>query len=137
MAWGLAAVLAVVVVGGVGLLAVRFKPYWVARYRGEGADLHGTNLRGANLHGANLRRARLSDVDLQGADLTSADLLGAALYDADLRNADLRGAIWWGCGAGITDVERIGAQFFGARYNRATRWPAGCNPRKECARQVE
>ena len=133
MVWGLAVALVV----GVVALGVRFRPYWVARYRGEGADLHGTNLQGANLHGVNLRRAWLSDADLQGADLTSADVRGAALYDADLRNADLRGAILRGGGAGITDVERIGAQLCNARYNRATRWPPGCNPRKECAKLVE
>ena len=101
--WGLAVALVV----GVVALGVRFRPYWVARYRGEGADLHGTNLQGANLHGVNLRRAWLSDADLQGADLTSADVRGAALYDADLRNADLRGAILRGGGAGITG--RLGA----------------------------
>ena len=35
VAWGMAAVLAVVVVGGVGLLGARLRPYWVAKFHGS------------------------------------------------------------------------------------------------------
>src|SRR5437016_2047495 len=66
--WGLAAILALVVLGGIGLLFVRLKPYWVARYQGRGADLHGAVLVlaprgsmecGAVEHGPDRRLVRL------------------------------------------------------------------------------
>src|SRR5947209_3102233 len=121
-AWGLAAVLAVVLLGGIGVLFVRLKPYWVARYHGVGADLHdavlinpplaganlqGVNLRHADLHGAKLCRAELSAVEkrksqnpfyylqyanLIGTDLTGADLTQANLTGTNLIEADLTGA---------------------------------------------
>src|SRR5436190_1742745 len=72
VAWGLAIVLAPGVVGGVGSLWGRLRPYAVARYCGVGADLHGARLPGAPLAGGHLQ--------------------GAYLYGADLRGADLRGA---------------------------------------------
>ena len=112
LAWGLAGMLAVIVFGGVGLLALRLKPYWVARYRGDNADLHSaflvgaplahaqlseTDLRGANLAQANLSAAALCGVNLTGAKLTGIILHGATLAFTqlrcvDLRHADLRGA---------------------------------------------
>jgi hypothetical protein len=49
VAWGLAVVLAVGVLGGGGVLFVRLRPYWVAKYRGEGADLRGAALAFARL----------------------------------------------------------------------------------------
>ena len=58
MAWGLAAILAVLLLGGVGLLGVRLKPYWVAKYRG----------RNASLHAAILINAPLAGVDHRGGD---------------------------------------------------------------------
>jgi hypothetical protein len=114
--------LAGVVTGGVGVLGVRLRPYWVARYRGKGADLHaaalplaplvgaaldGANLRGANLRGANLAHASLG-VDTsapprlpmaggfrgpRGADLTGADLTGANLNGAWMGDVRLPGAV--------------------------------------------
>ncbi len=59
MAWWLAAVLAVVVLGGIGRLGLRLRPYWVAKYHGQGADLQGAVLQFAPLHRANLTGARL------------------------------------------------------------------------------
>jgi hypothetical protein len=42
--WALVAALAVIVLGGVGLLGVRLRPYWIAMYRGHGPDLQQTVL---------------------------------------------------------------------------------------------
>jgi uncharacterized protein YjbI with pentapeptide repeats len=136
-------VLAAVLLGGIGVLGVRLRPYWVAKYRGNFADLHnallaGAHLQGAHLCGADLRGANLSfrptretfdgdvytilypanlsDADLQGADLRQADLRGA-----DLTGADLRGAI----------LNR--ATLTGARYNTHTRWPSGFDPERHGA----
>jgi uncharacterized protein YjbI with pentapeptide repeats len=61
-AWWLAAILAGVVLGGTGMLLVRLRPYWVARYWGREADLRGVNLSNAVLPG----------VDLAGAELIRA-----------------------------------------------------------------
>src|SRR3954454_1021858 len=78
-AWRLAAVVAVVVLGGIGPLGWGLRDYWIARYRGKAADLsdavlilaplagarlEGANLRGANLRGANLSRAVLDDYEV-------------------------------------------------------------------------
>src|SRR5437879_13028832 len=104
-AWWLAAILAVALLTGLGVLGVRLRPYWVAKYRGEGADLHGAwlvhasldgadlsdaNLKGAKLTGANLEHAWLS-ASLQGACLRGARLSGAHLASARMDWADLRG----------------------------------------------
>jgi len=64
--WVLCALLAAVMLGGVGLLGVRLKPYWVAKYRGSGADLEGALLVGAPLRGAILEEADLRGADLRG-----------------------------------------------------------------------
>src|SRR5688572_20824541 len=69
------------------MLLFRLRPYWVARYRGAGADLRGVVLVRAHLVSANLQGA-----DLRGADLGGADLSGALLGGARLQGADLRGA---------------------------------------------
>jgi uncharacterized protein YjbI with pentapeptide repeats len=105
--WGLTAMLAAAVLGGIGLLGVGLRPYWVARYRGPGADLpralliwaplgdadlDGANLQSADLAGANLADASLEDVNLQSASLPSANLADASLYEADLQSANLAGA---------------------------------------------
>jgi uncharacterized protein YjbI with pentapeptide repeats len=74
VAWGLAAILAVPLLGGIVWLGVRLRPYWVAKYRGKGA----------NLHAAMLAFAPLSGADLEGANLQGANLSGAILNDADL-----------------------------------------------------
>src|SRR5205807_10100008 len=55
--WGLAAILAIFVSGGVAELGVRLRPYWVAKYRGMGADLRGASLPWAPLRGAELGTA--------------------------------------------------------------------------------
>jgi len=67
-AWGIAAILAMALLGGIGLLGVWLRCYWVARYRGQGADLHG-----ALLVWAPLSRARLMDANLQRANLAGAN----------------------------------------------------------------
>jgi hypothetical protein len=123
-AWGLAAVLAVVVLGGIGMLGTCLRPYWVAKYRGEGADLSGAMLIRAPLQGAVLESADLSDADLRGADMKGSYLGDADLTGADLRGADLRGAAF--CLSttidGVPQPETI-ADFTSARYNKETRWP--------------
>jgi hypothetical protein len=91
LARGLAAVLTLAVAGGIGLLGDRLRPYWVAKYRGENALLHGALLTGAPLHGANLTQADLSAATLRRADLSQACLRGAAMRGADLRGASLQG----------------------------------------------
>src|SRR5262249_4843437 len=65
---------------GIGLLFVRLRPYWVAKYRGAGADLRGAvlpraPLRGADLCAANLRSADLHGADLRGANLSQTDVV--------------------------------------------------------------
>jgi pentapeptide repeat protein len=120
VAWMLAAILAVALLGGSGLLFLqlwpynRFGPYcyWIARHRGTnallmdarlrfaslpGAELQGAalgfaDLAGADLAGAHLARAILRHTNLRGARLHQADLHGADLIAADLRGADLSGA---------------------------------------------
>ena len=109
--WILCSALAVVVLAGIGLLAVRLKPYWVAKYRGEGADLHGAVLPGAPLEDANLHHANLKGANLRGAHLAGADLGWANLEGADLQGADLRDA----------------------RYDDSTRWPSGFDPERHGA----
>src|SRR5436309_3300621 len=78
----LTAVLAAVALIGSGMLAVRLRPYWIAKYHGEKADLRGAMLVRAPLHGAHLREARLQRTDLRGADLRRADLQYAQLQRA-------------------------------------------------------
>lgn len=73
----------------------------------SGALLRRAALRGADFSHADLRYAHLSGALLQGAVLRGADFSGADLSGADLRHADLRNA----------------------RYDAATRWPSGFDPR--------
>lgn len=103
----------------------------------SGRDLGGVDLRSAGLTRADLRRARLcganlesanlADADLRQADLRQARLAAATLRNADLRGADLRGADFIGRGAPLVlwDKTLGGAQFRGAIYDSATRWPIG------------
>src|SRR5438477_9078212 len=72
-----------------GALLLRVRPYWVAKYRGEKADLRGAALPLAPLARAHLTQARLQRADLRGANLSFAILLGANLAGADLSGADL------------------------------------------------
>jgi uncharacterized protein YjbI with pentapeptide repeats len=108
----------------------------------EGADLSGAklqtallvsaNLRGAVLRGANLTAAMLGKANLEGADLRHACLATAKLALASFRDADLRGANFVGRGADVTLWDRVlgPADFTGARWNSATRWPRGFDPIK-------
>src|SRR5207244_194502 len=102
VAWGLIAVLAAGVLGGVGLLGVWLRAFLIARYRGQGANLphavlFGAPLAEADLTAANLDRAILRNANLYGASLFQfngrpADLTGADLTGANLETADLSGA---------------------------------------------
>jgi uncharacterized protein YjbI with pentapeptide repeats len=92
IAWRLAAILAALVLGGLGLLAVQLRPYWVAKYHGNATDLHNALLIYAPLREADLVMAILSGADLGNANLVGADLSGAVLNGANFRGADLRGA---------------------------------------------
>jgi hypothetical protein len=133
VAWGVALVLVLVLLGAVGLLFLqvypypRFGPYahWIATNRGRNARLIEARLRSAHLRGADLRNADLGFADLAGADLTGANLAGAGLrhtnlrrarlqqadlHDADLiavdmRSADLRGADLTGVKLAFTPAE--------------------------------
>jgi hypothetical protein len=76
----------------------------------RGASLHRADLRRANLAGARLAGARVAGAIFTGAELRGADFVGRGvnrvLWDHDLREADFRGAL----------------------YNAATRWPGGVFP---------
>jgi uncharacterized protein YjbI with pentapeptide repeats len=122
MAW-ICATLTVVILSSISLLAVRLRPYWVAKYRGTEADLHGASLRGAPLRDADLAGTNFRGADLRGADLRHANLScttsfresvevtrtgatvehwvraflegGADLRGANLQRADLQHARLW------------------------------------------
>jgi uncharacterized protein YjbI with pentapeptide repeats len=114
VAWGLCAVLAGLVLSGLGLMAVQLKPCVVAKVYsspndlGWHVDLQGAVLPRAPLAGANLRKADLRGAKLHGANLSGADLSGSNLAGAELEGANL-----------------TGVNLTGARYDRQTRWPAG------------
>src|SRR6266566_545124 len=91
-AWGTAAILAMALLVGVGLLFVRLRPYWVAKYRGNFADLRNARLPYAPLAHAMLVGANLTHADLSGAHLAGAMLCGADLTGGHLAGADLTGA---------------------------------------------
>jgi hypothetical protein len=120
-AWAVAGALALLVLGGLGLLVTQivvqlygypnptFGPYcsWVATHRGRNASLMNAQLRSVDLRGADLQGAQLGGADLTGANLGGANLVGARLrlvrlqgaqlqkadlHEADLTNIDLRGA---------------------------------------------
>ena len=74
VAWGLAVALALIVLGSIGLLGVRFRPYWIARHRGRRAQLDGAGLTAAPLQGADLGGARLRGAKLVGARLQETNL---------------------------------------------------------------
>jgi uncharacterized protein YjbI with pentapeptide repeats len=138
VAWGLAAVLGVLLLGGVVALGVRLKPYWIAKYRGFSADLRGVVLVHAPLQEAILEEADLSGADLRGADLRKAYLGGANLAGTDLRGADLRVSSWWEVSWGDGRiVPQTTTDLTGARYDAQTRWPAGFDPRKHGAIPVK
>jgi len=84
------------------------------------ADLTGAELEGADLSTANLAGASLIGSNLRNTRLVRSDLAGAILRQADLRGADLRG----------TPLGR--ADLKAARYDAATRFPAGFSPVDGC-----
>ena len=135
MAWVLAVILAGVLVGGIGLLGLRLRPYWLARYRGDRADLHGASLPFVPLEGVSLNNANLTKADLFRANLRGSDLSGANFAAADLSCADLTGALLTCAdlrGADLGDLLARRADLRGIRYDRATRWPEGVNPDGWC-----
>jgi hypothetical protein len=111
-----------------------------------GADLRFATLRAANLSHADFREADLSftdlldanldHVDLTGAHLQSARLLGTTFVNANLAGADLsrtemigtRLTDAWLGGATLEEAYLSNVRFDGARYDAATRWPAGLDP---------
>jgi hypothetical protein len=126
VAWGLVALLALVVLVGIGWHWGRLQPYWVAKYRGDRADLQEAVLARAPLAGARLSGANLRGANLRGADLRGASLYYADLGRADLRKADLRGANLWG-------AKTKGTDFTGAIYDPHTRWDYGFKPQQHGA----
>jgi hypothetical protein len=131
--WLWAMLLAAPVLGGIGLQLVSMWPYWVAIYRGKGANLYGAALPRARLGGADLRDAALYFADLRAAVLQRADLRGAELRQANLEGADLAGAdlrdAWLG-GTNLAHTDPSKANLQGARYDLDTLWPKGFDPRK-------
>lgn len=90
----------------------------------RGEKLDGIELPGLCLRGANLQGASLTSANLEGATLAGCQLGGARLQRANLRGADLRGAQFGRYGLSLLR----NADFKGARYNAATRWPGGFRP---------
>jgi uncharacterized protein YjbI with pentapeptide repeats len=64
--------------------------------------------------------ARLTDSDLGGANLSNTNVSGVAFRRVKLMDANL-----------------VGANLRGLAYDRATRWPAGFNPRLAGAKLEE
>jgi Pentapeptide repeats (8 copies) len=85
----------------------------------EQASLKKTNFSHANLSQANLQRACLESANLKQANLQKANLKQASLIKASLEGADLRGA------------KLRGTLFYGAYYDRATRFDSYFNPLQE------
>jgi hypothetical protein len=145
-AWGVVAILAVVLLGGIGRIFLqlwpypRFGPYnlWIASNRGRNADLPDACLRDASLPRADLREANLCFADLRGADLVAAHLAGAHLRHtnfrgARLRNADLRTTDLIGAdlrGADVRGVDMTGAKLYLTAAD-LTRMPPGVFPLPE------
>lgn len=100
----------------------------------EGAKLDRANMEYANLTGApmsdsDLASARLEGAEFGGANLRWADFTGAKLQKASFLEADLRGAIFTGA------QFDTGTEIDGAKYDRATVWPAG-HKQKPCRKAV-
>jgi hypothetical protein len=76
------------------------------------------------------RTAKLHPLALRGQDLRREDLSGACLVNTDLSDTDLRGADLSGA-----DLEN--ACLRGALYDGQTRWPAGFDPKRHGAVNVE
>jgi len=102
--------------------------------RASGSDFQGADLHGADLSGADLTSARLQAANLCGASLYRCRLKRAKLQGADLRGADFRGH---GLFVTLSDDYLAEADFRGAFYNAATRWPMGFDPRRRGCVLVE
>src|SRR5258707_679031 len=85
-AWGLAALLSVVVISGSGGLVT---PYIHANYAGYKVDFHGMMLLRAPLAGSELDGANFSGTNLYRADLRRASLWRLKAVKANLNHADL------------------------------------------------
>ena len=105
------------------LYAGRFAaPYYIARYRGVGANLQGAFLVGAHLDGANLSHANLGGAKMRDAHLQSTNLEGAILREARLSGANLGGADLGFCdmrGADLRQANLCGAELSGVFLNGA------------------
>jgi hypothetical protein len=134
----------------VSMAPVRQRLYWVARYMGDGADLHGVALPGAELAGADLEGANFTRTNLAGANLSwakmggahleGANLHGARMVGADLRGTSLAGAELTGADLTKATLDKNGfepAELTGARYDARTRWPKGFDPRQHGALLVK
>jgi uncharacterized protein YjbI with pentapeptide repeats len=114
-----------------------------------GADLTRTNMHTSDLSGSDFRKAKVEGVkwayaNLSGANLEGLDLTGNYMYQTNLRGANLRnlkgiGHVVFGSWAGTdlrganlsqmtTGGEGFKMSFAKARYDAATRWPAGLDP---------
>jgi uncharacterized protein YjbI with pentapeptide repeats len=102
-------------------------------------DLEGQSLSGLRLEGSTFSIAKLRNASLVFASLQRANFTGADMRGADLTRANLDGALL--CGATLADFSAVnevrifgdearlaGASFVGAKYDRATQWPASGAP---------
>ncbi|OJT27667.1 hypothetical protein BO221_03260 [Archangium sp. Cb G35] len=100
------------------------------------ADLTSADVRGADLSGANLTSASFQFSDARGAVLADADLTEAKFMSANLRDASFERAVLTRAnllqtrlhGANLRDAHIEETKFFGALYDKSTRWPVGFNP---------
>jgi hypothetical protein len=148
VAWWAGTILALSMLGAIGLLFVRLRRYWIVKYRGVGARMRGAQLPGAplaaanlyeadlsnsNLRHANLEGAVLDEASLAGADLTGAKLNFAHLYNTDLHGADLTGVklgtlLWYvdlRQARGLDQADLSRAVDYGENV-----WPKGFDPRE-------
>lgn len=127
--------------------------FWDTKFNGlwaTSADLHGTDFLGGSGVGAifahgNLVGASFQGTDLSGIDLSYADLSGAFLGHVNLTGANLTGAKLLAFEHNAVDLR--GANLEGANLDRVlmtsavydcnTRWPAGFNPAKSGALNLE
>jgi uncharacterized protein YjbI with pentapeptide repeats len=121
--WLIAAILSALVLGGIGMLFVRLRPYWTAKYRGARADLRCADLRGAKLLDADLRGADLRGANFQETDLDHiTGLVSITIEDGPA-----------GRPGRVVSTYGLDPKLTGARYNDRTRWPADFDPRRHDA----
>jgi len=89
------------------------------RQGGNAVQLTDTTFKGADLRGSNINTATLTNVDFSGANLT-----GVNLGNATLLNVNFEGAV----------LEET--NFEGAKYDAATKFPAGFDPVAAKARRI-